>query len=218
EFIAAGRANGQTQLKKEGEADRKALSTFPEFNEALAAKAAPGLIGAGAPGPSPAGPWASPTGGAPEAVAQAAIERNYEVNSGLSLGRAWDLLKSDFWPIIGISALLLVVMTVAAKLLIGSLVNGALLGGLFAYYLRRIRGQEGDVSHAFSGFSQDFLQLLLGGLITTLLIGVGLALCLVPGIYLGVAWQMTLMLIIDKKLGFWDAMEVSRKVISKNWW
>ena len=27
-----------------------------------------------------------------------------------------------------------------------------------------------------------------------------------------------LLIIIDRRIGFWDAMEISRKVLSKNWW
>jgi len=33
-----------------------------------------------------------------------------------------------------------------------------------------------------------------------------------------VAWIMTYPLVIDKQIQFWDAMEVSRKVVSKHWW
>src|SRR6185312_9806697 len=44
-------------------------------------------------------------------------------------------------------------------------------------------------------------------------------LCLVlPGIYLLIAWSFTLPLVIDKKLDFWSAMELSRKVVTKHWW
>jgi uncharacterized membrane protein len=43
-------------------------------------------------------------------------------------------------------------------------------------------------------------------------------LCILPGIYLFVAWCLALTLVIDKRLQFWDAMEVSRKVVSKHWW
>jgi len=38
-----------------------------------------------------------------------------------------------------------------------------------------------------------------------------------PGIYLGVAYSFTTALIVDRKFDFWEAMETSRKVISKRW-
>jgi hypothetical protein len=39
-----------------------------------------------------------------------------------------------------------------------------------------------------------------------------------PGIYLTVAWWFTLPLIMDKRLDFWSAMELSRKVVTRHWW
>jgi uncharacterized membrane protein len=52
-----------------------------------------------------------------------------------------------------------------------------------------------------------------------LLTGLGFLLCLLPGIYLFVAWELfTALLILDKRLDFWPAMELSRKVITRHWW
>ena len=49
-------------------------------------------------------------------------------------------------------------------------------------------------------------------------IGVGLVLCVLPGIYLAVGYTFALPLIIDKKYDFWTAMEVSRRVANRHWW
>jgi uncharacterized membrane protein len=38
-----------------------------------------------------------------------------------------------------------------------------------------------------------------------------------PGIYLMVSYQIALPLAVDKKLGPWEALETSRKVISHKW-
>ena len=46
----------------------------------------------------------------------------------------------------------------------------------------------------------------------------GVIVVLVPTIYLTVIWMFSLPLVIDKGLGFWQAMETSRKVVSKHWW
>jgi uncharacterized membrane protein len=46
---------------------------------------------------------------------------------------------------------------------------------------------------------------------------IGYALCILPGIYLTVSWMFGIPLVIDRGMGFWDAMEFSRKVISKHW-
>ena len=52
---------------------------------------------------------------------------------------------------------------------------------------------------------------------TGLLTWLGFICCIIPGIYLAVAWMFTLPLIVDKKLDFWSAMELSRKVVTKHW-
>ncbi len=213
EWITSGRANSQTMAQREGDADWKPLAQFPEFVEAFSA-------GAKLPSPPPPTPASAPmfpesTANADQ-VAGAALARSVEINVGHCFGRAWDLLKSDFWPIVGISALILLVSSAAHGLL-----NGPLIGGLLWYFLRKIRRQPATINDAFAGFSgfaTPFLQLFLGALISGVLAALGLLACLLPGIYLLVAWQLTLPLIQDRKLAFWDAMEVSRKVITADWW
>ena len=41
---------------------------------------------------------------------------------------------------------------------------------------------------------------------------------LIPGIYLSVAWILVIPLIADRRLEFWPAMQLSRKLITKYWW
>ena len=219
EWIKLGRAGAQTQAQRDGETEWKSLSAFPEFSEAFAGSTLSepgGTSSASAPGALPALPIVVQ----PDAdrLADDAIARADGVDMGWAFGRSWDLLTADFWPIVGITALVSLIIAAANGAIIGPLVSGPLLGGLNWYLLKKLRGEPAQMSDAFAGFTGSFLQLFLGFLVSTLLIGVGLALCLIPGIYLAVAWQFTLLLILDHKLEFWPAMEVSRKVISKNWW
>jgi len=205
EWISAGRANAQTQAQREGEIDWKPLSTFSEFADTLSAK-----FPAQLPVPfTPPPPSDSPD---PTALANEVLARGCEVNIGSCIGRAWDLFMADFWPVLGVSALMLLIVGTIG------IIAGPLLGGLFWYYLKKIRGEPAQIGDAFAGFSQSFLQLFLGALVASLLTSVGLIACILPGIYLAVAWKLTLPIIIDKRLGFWDAMEVSRKVLTRCWW
>jgi hypothetical protein len=56
-------------------------------------------------------------------------------------------------------------------------------------------------------------------LVIQVLTAVGLALCIVPGIYLFVIWWgFVPLLILDKRLEFWPAMELSRRVVNERWW
>jgi uncharacterized membrane protein len=102
--------------------------------------------------------------------------------------------------------------------LIGLIIGGPMTGGLYAFFLRKIRRQPVQFGDIFIGFSTAFVPLMLAHIVSGLLTGLGLLLCIIPGIYLGVSWMFTLALVIDKKLDFWPAMELSRKVVGKHWW
>ena len=142
----------------------------------------------------------------------------------------------NFWPFVGVTALLIALFGFASfdrrdllrhgpagenSLEITSaltmLVWGPLMGGLYLYFLKKIRREAATVETAFCGFSNRFLHLFLAGFVTSLLTWLGFICLILPGIYLLVAWMFTLPLVIDKQLDFWSAMELSRKVVTKHW-
>ncbi len=41
--------------------------------------------------------------------------------------------------------------------------------------------------------------------------------CIIPIIYLGIAWSWAALFIVFYNMPFWDAMEMSRKIITRNW-
>jgi len=214
-WIAVGRADAETRAQVEGSTDWRTLSDFPEFAEALAAKTPSSKTGASTP--------EAPSGGTRSAadVGEQPLERigrRVTVDAGSCLGRAWDRLMFDLWPNIGISALLWLALGVADAFYVGVILTGPMLGGICFYYLKQIRGQQARIEDAFAGFTLSFVQLMVAGLVTHLLTAVGLALCILPGIYLAVAWCFALPLVIDKQLGFWEAMETSRQAVYKQWW
>ncbi len=142
-------------------------------------------------------------------------------------------MRSDFWPIVGVTALVLLLTGAASSVgsvsgkasstevsawVLGVLLWGPLIWGLYLYFLKRIRGERVRAEIAFAGFSTSLLQLVLAGLVSDILELVGLAFCLLPGIYLSVAWLFTLPLVIDKRLDFWPAMRLSLKAINPHWW
>ena len=234
-WIAAGRADASTKAQAEGSQDWKALAEFPEFAEALAAKGGtsqpdtkPPLPdgerensanGAGGQSGSPPHPGPLPQGGeGVAAVVQVASPRAVVVDVGSCLGRAWDKMMADLWTIVGISALVWIALSASHAVYVGIVITGPLLGGLYYYYLKKIRGQTAELQDAFAGFTLAFVQLLLASLVSGALIALGLALCVIPGIYLAVAWCFALPLVIDKNMSFWDAMELSRKTVYHNWW
>ncbi len=204
-WIAENRVRPETLVQRQGAEEWKALSTFPEFADALSARAVP-----------PAAP-PPPLGGTPpkpdaEALAAEILARDYRVEIGSCISRGWNLVTRHFWLLVG-AAFVLGLIEGAVPL-----ITGPCMGGLYFLMLKLIRSERGEFGDAFAGFSVAFLQLFLAGLVSGILATLGLALCILPGIYLVVAWLFALPLVIDKKMDFWPAMELSRKVVSRHWW
>jgi uncharacterized membrane protein len=103
-------------------------------------------------------------------------------------------------------------------LLASLLLGGVFYGGLYSYYLKKVRGQPTELGDAFSGFSQALGPLVLASLVVALMTVFGFICLVLPGIYLAVAYSFAYMLVIDRKMEFWVAMEVSRRVITAQWW
>ncbi len=182
------------------------------------------------PSPKPEDSWANP---AAEALEREILARDYVLDVGNCLRRGWALVRSDFWPVVGTAALVLVLLSAASSLgevsrsvghlsintsVFGILLGGPLMGGLYLYFLKKIRGERVRIETAFSGFSNSLLHLVLASFVTWVLTVLGFICLILPGIFLLVAWLFTLPLVIDKRLDFWPAMRVSFKTISKHWW
>lgn len=216
EWIAHGRANGETMVQAEGGTEWQALAQFAEFAEALARLPPPPMPGADAVPMLVGPPVVAPPD--PQALADEILQSDYEVRIGDCFSRGWQTLTANFWPVVGISALVTIALSTAHSVSVGIFLQGPLLGGLFLYYLKLIRGEKAELADAFAGFNVAFGALLLVSLVSFLLTFVGFLLCLLPGIYLSIAWILAVPLAMEKRLAFWDAMEVSRKVVSRHWW
>jgi hypothetical protein len=236
QWFGEGRVNGQTLVRPEAETEWRPLSSVAEFSDLLRS----------APPPSPA-PFPSAPGATSAPPIETVLARDFNLDIGACISRSWELLKAHFWPIVGISALIMLISgainqilglgsrsavqrmifahqasplgisLVAGTSLLGAPVYTLLTAGTFKYYLRLIRGEQATIGDAFAGFSPAAGQLILLGLVTGILNLIGFLLCIIPGIYLSVSWIFALPLVIDRGLGFWEAMEVSRKVVSKHW-
>ena len=128
------------------------------------------------------------------------------------------------------------------------LIYGPLKGGMQWLMIRLIRGEKASVSDAFEGFNRGFGQLLgvtavlfgvsiaafipaavvVGGFVAAgggdpsvagILAGTVLGFVgLCVAIYYWVSWTFAMPLIVDKRIDFWPAMKLSRRVVSLHWW
>lgn len=208
-WIRDGRLNAHSRALAEGSTDWRPLSSFPEFADALAAQAAPAAFG-GLPPLSDAVAWRAQV-----------LSRPPSLHVGRCLAEGGALLSSNFGVLFGATCLLWLITTVMQFLpvigVIYFVLRGVFYGGLYLVFLSCLRGQRPGVNEVFRGFGPAFTQLLLAGLITSLLSGIGFLLCFVPWIYLTVAWVFAVPLAADKRLEFWSAMELSRRVVNRVW-
>jgi len=145
-----------------------------------------------------------------------------QVQVGRCLALSWKLLMANFGLLFGATFLVWLIGTLCSFLPFGGLLylalRGVLYGGLYLVFLNRIRAKPASVGDAFAGFNIAFAQLVLVGLLTTFLTGIGFFCCLViPGLYLFVAWAFSVPLVADRQLEFWSAMELSRKIVTRVW-
>jgi uncharacterized membrane protein len=68
----------------------------------------------------------------------------------------------------------------------------------------------------FQGF-QNWVHLILATNIINVLIAIGLLLFIVPGIYISISYLFTVPIIVDRQVNFWEALEASRRIITKDW-
>ncbi|MEM7564618.1 MAG: hypothetical protein AAF353_16450 [Pseudomonadota bacterium] len=61
------------------------------------------------------------------------------------------------------------------------------------------------------------IKLLLVYLVQTIMIMIGLVLLVIPGIYLMFAYIYAMPLIVEKNMGIWQALETSRKAMTRVW-
>jgi uncharacterized membrane protein len=237
QWIAEGRANAETLVQAEGSTDWRPLSTFPELTQ-----------GAAGPTPTaqPVAP-AVPLARDPEMLAMQIRQRDYDIDIGSCFSRSWALLTQNLGLLVGATFIFLAIIFLVNGL-ISRLTKPAMQGviegnisfgtimlviitnipevilytvlsaGLYWILLKLIRGEEAGMGDLFAGFSPVFVPLALAGLATQFLTLLGLLACIVPGIYLAVAWMLTVPLIMDKQYGFWEAMELSRRVVTHHWW
>jgi len=88
--------------------------------------------------------------------------------------------------------------------------------GLMLMGLKSARGQELRPTMVFDAFPQA-LPLIVLTVISWILIGIGFLFLIIPGIYLLVSYYLTELFLLDGKMKPLQAMEASRKLITRHW-
>ncbi|RLT92994.1 hypothetical protein [Ketobacter sp.] len=175
---------------------------------------------------------------------QAGIEGNYSVELSDILSESWQKTKGSKRYILGagilmyvISFVVIAVVTAISMFAIGTdpespgpmailiqvvlqILFMALIlpfsAGIFVMCLKQVQGVQPEFGDLFSCFNKT--GKLLGCMILMyIMIFIGYLLFIIPGIYLNFAYILAIPLIVDRDMGPWEALETSRKAITKHW-
>ncbi|MEE2730895.1 MAG: hypothetical protein VYA55_08735 [Pseudomonadota bacterium] len=175
---------------------------------------------------------------------QAGIEGNYSVELSDILSESWQKTKGSKRYILGAGILMYVIafVVIAVVTAISMFVMGtdpespgpmailiqvvlqilfmALIlpfsAGIFVMCLKQVQGVQPEFGDLFSCFNKT--GKLLGCMILMyIMIFIGYLLFIIPGIYLNFAYILAIPLIVDRDMGPWEALETSRKAITKHW-
>lgn len=139
-----------------------------------------------------------------------------EINISKWITDGWDLVMKDFNQFILLSLVYIVLLIVASTtFIVGLILAGPLTTGFFYIIFNRIRGKEIYIGDLAKGFNV-FVAAVLADILISVFISVGFLFLIVPGIVISALYMFALPLIIEKNMDFWQAMETSRKVVSRN--
>jgi hypothetical protein len=133
----------------------------------------------------------------------------------------WELFKQYPGGFIGFFLLYIAIQLALCSIpMVGFLasfvVSPALIMGNFIVAVKLLQRQTPAFRDFFAGF-YFILPLLLVSLVGSIFVTIGLILLIIPGIYLIVSYLFASCLVIDRRLDFWPAMELSRHTVKPLW-
>lgn len=167
-------------------------------------------------------------------------EYNFSIRAVIA--EAWNKTNGAKWPIhlaflyyfLVVFAIIVVLFIATAALSVGSesasipvflqlvlqiginLILLPVMMGIIMMGIQRAGGREINASTAFGYFSK-MISLFLTLVVMYIMLAIGFMLLILPGVYLSVAYYMALPLVVEKNMGPWQALEVSRKTVTHRW-
>ena len=139
-------------------------------------------------------------------------------------------VKSAIWAALGVMSLTMFIVRLASTMILPedgvlavsvevalSVVSSFFVTSLAYMGLLVARDQPLHWKMIFTSFS-CWRRLIVTCCLQWFFIVLGFLLLILPGIYLSIGYAYAMLLVLDKDMSPWQAMEVSRKVIHKIWW
>jgi uncharacterized membrane protein len=135
---------------------------------------------------------------------------------------AWKHLWKSFWWLVLMAVIIYAISTMLGFLpiiggIISLFVTGPLWYGVSYAYLRAARGEPVDINNMFVVF-QNYLNVFLADLLTTIMVVIGFIFLVVPGIYLACKLAFVPYIVVEKKLSAIDAISMSWKMTNGYGW
>ena len=140
-----------------------------------------------------------------------------------SLLKGWDYFRAQPLNSVAFTLLVFSIQGISTyflddfSLVLSILISPPLTAGFFLVANRISRGVEVEFSSFFDGFSFWGI-LIVTSLISGILTFLGVIALIIPGIYLAVAFMFGIPFALFSGMDFWNSLELSRKLITRNWW
>ena len=154
---------------------------------------------------------------------QKLFERFPEFSIQESISKGWELFKVQWLNTIAFTLLVFTIQGFSTyyldnySLIVSIVVSPPLTAGFFLIANQISRGVEVSFSDYFNGFSFWGI-VIVTSLISGILTFFGILALVLPGIYLAVAFMFGIPFALFSGMDFWTSLELSRKLITMNWW
>ncbi len=146
-----------------------------------------------------------------------------ELRMGEYLKTGWQVFKQYPLGFAGFTLLYLLILAVISRprgigWLAAATIHEPLIAGFIIVTAKLLQQKDPKFVDFFGGFQfRYFLPLVLLGIVSRVLITIGLILLIIPGLYLAVSYLFAALMVVDQRLDFWPAMEQSRRTITPRW-
>ncbi|MBI5281580.1 MAG: zinc-ribbon domain-containing protein [Candidatus Solibacter usitatus] len=134
-----------------------------------------------------------------------------QAHTGRWIGAAWTLVTAQ----LGMFALIIIVMSIVSAV-VPLILQGPMLAGIHIVCWRVVLGGRADLGDLFKGFN-FFVPSLAACIVIAVFSFLGLFACIVGALVVVAMYQFTYLLIIDRKLDFWPAMQASHAIVKQDY-
>ncbi|AZS52011.1 DUF975 family protein [Entomomonas moraniae] len=161
-----------------------------------------------------------------------ALAYDYDFSIGDVIARAWEKVNGVKLPLFVALLIIMVINTIINVFLeiipeqaaiVFNIALSIAACGLSTNFtiiaLKHLRGEKLiDALKCFYSLSNIYITLVIATVVATILVVFGFLLFIIPGIYLSIGYCLMQWIIIDHpEVSPWQALEISRKIVTKHW-